>query len=188
MPLEPRGRARLVVLVSGSGSNLQALIDAADDPFYPAQVVAVGADVADAFGLVRASDARIPTFVVKPGEHADRAGWDAALADAVAAFEPDWIVCAGFMRVLGPAFVDRFAERIVNTHPALLPSFAGAHGVRDALAYGVKVTGCTVHLVDVGVDTGPVLAQGAVDREGGGEASGGRFQIALHTRKLACQP
>jgi phosphoribosylglycinamide formyltransferase-1 len=176
VPPEPRDRARLVVLVSGSGSNLQALIDAADDPFYPAQVVAVGADVADAFALVRASDARIPTFVVKPGEHADRAGWDAALADAVAAFEPDWVVCAGFMRVLGPAFVDRFAERIVNTHPALLPSFPGAHGVRDALAYGVRVTGCTVHLVDAGVDTGPVLAQGAVAVEPDDD------EAALHER------
>jgi phosphoribosylglycinamide formyltransferase 1 len=176
VPSEPRGRARLVVLVSGSGTNLQALLDAADDPYYPAQVVAVGSDVADAFGLVRAADAAIPTFVVRPGDHVGRAGWDVALADAVAALEPDWIVCAGFMRVLGPAFVDRFAERIVNTHPALLPSFPGAHGVRDALAYGVKVSGCTVHLVDAGVDTGPVLAQGVVDVEPGDD------EAALHER------
>ena len=165
MPLEPRDRARLVVLVSGSGTNLQALLDAADDPHYPAHVAAVGADVADAFGLVRASDAGIPTAVVAPASYADRGAWDIALADAVAAHDPDWVVCAGFMRILGPAFVSRFAGRIVNTHPALLPSFPGAHGVRDALAYGVKVTGCTVHLVDDGVDTGPVLAQAAVSVE-----------------------
>ena len=98
----------------------------------------------------------------------DKTGLDElarGLADAVAAHDPDWVVCAGFMRILGPAFVSRFAGRIVNTHPALLPSFPGAHGVRDALAYGVKVTGCTVHLVDDGVDTGPVLAQAAVSVE-----------------------
>ncbi len=155
-------RSRLVVLVSGSGSNLQALLDAAEDPRYPAEVVAVGADVPDAFGLERAAGAGVTTFVVEPKAYADRAAWTAALADAVAAHQPDWVVCAGFMRILGPAFVQRFAGRIVNTHPALLPSFPGAHGVRDALAYGVKVTGCTVHLVDEGVDTGPVLAQAAV--------------------------
>jgi phosphoribosylglycinamide formyltransferase-1 len=155
-------RSRLVVLVSGSGSNLQALLDAAEDPRYPAEVVAVGADVPDAYGLERAAGAGVTSFVVEPKAYADRAAWTAALADAVAAHEPDWVVCAGFMRILGPAFVQRFAGRIVNTHPALLPSFPGAHGVRDALAYGVKVTGCTVHLVDEGVDTGPVLAQAAV--------------------------
>jgi phosphoribosylglycinamide formyltransferase-1 len=155
-------RSRLVVLVSGSGSNLQALLDAAEDPRYPAEVVAVGADVPHAYGLERAAGAGVTSFVVEPKAYADRAAWTAALADAVAAHEPDWVVCAGFMRILGPAFVQRFAGRIVNTHPALLPSFPGAHGVRDALAYGVKVTGCTVHLVDEGVDTGPVLAQAAV--------------------------
>jgi phosphoribosylglycinamide formyltransferase 1 len=171
VPLEPRDRARLVVLVSGSGTNLQALLDAADDPHYPARVVAVGADVADAFGLVRASDAGIATLVVAPTSYADRGAWDVALADAVAAHDPDWVVCAGFMRILGPAFVSRFSGRIVNTHPALLPSFPGAHGVRDALAYGVKVTGCTVHLVDDGVDTGPVLAQAVVDVDPGDDES-----------------
>jgi phosphoribosylglycinamide formyltransferase-1 len=155
-------RARLVVLVSGSGSNLQALLDAATDPRFPAEVVAVGADVPTAFGLQRATDAELPMFVVEPSSYADRAAWTDALADAVAAHEPDWVVCAGFMRIIGPAFVQRFAGRIVNTHPALLPSFPGAHGVRDALAYGVKVTGCTVHLVDEGVDTGPILAQASV--------------------------
>jgi phosphoribosylglycinamide formyltransferase-1 len=155
-------RSRLVVLVSGSGSNLQALLDAAEDPRYPAEVVSVGSDVKDAYGLVRAGAAGVPFWALEPSDFADRPAWTEALADAVAAHEPDWVVCAGFMRILGPAFVQRFAGRIVNTHPALLPSFPGAHGVRDALAYGVKVTGCTVHLVDEGVDTGPVLAQAAV--------------------------
>ena len=162
VPENAQRRARLVVLVSGSGSNLQALLQAATDPRFPAAVVAVGADVADSCALVRATAAEIPAFVVAPGDHADRAAWNDALADAVAAHEPDWVVCAGFMRILGPAFVQRFAGRIVNTHPALLPSFPGAHGVRDALASGVKVSGCTVHLVDDGVDTGPILAQVSV--------------------------
>ena len=161
----PSARTRLVVLVSGSGTNLQALLDAAADPSYPAEVVAVGADTAGIAGLDRAATAGLPSFVVPLADHSDRADWDIALADAVAAHAPDWVVCAGFMRILGAGFLDRFPERVVNTHPALLPSFPGAHGVRDTLAYGVKVTGCTVHLVDSGVDTGPVLAQGAVPVE-----------------------
>ena len=166
MPTDrPSARTRLVVLVSGSGTNLQALLDASADPAYPAEVVAVGADTAGITGLDRAGAAGLPSFVVPLADHADRADWDVALADAVAAHEPDWVVCAGFMRILGAGFLDRFPERVVNTHPALLPSFPGAHGVRDTLAHGVKVTGCTVHLVDSGVDTGPVLAQGTVPVE-----------------------
>ena len=161
----PSARTRLVVLVSGSGTNLQALLDASADPAYPAEVVAVGADTAGIAGLDRAAAAGLPSFVVPLAVHADRADWDVALADAVAAHEPDWVVCAGFMRILGAGFLDRFPERVINTHPALLPSFPGAHGVRDTLAYGVKLTGCTVHLVDSGVDTGPVLAQGTVPVE-----------------------
>lgn len=151
-------RARLVVLVSGGGTNLQALIDAPGDSF---DIVGVVADRQDAGGLDRAAAAGIPTRVVVP--LADRAAWDRAVASALADFAPDWIVCAGFMRILGPAVLDAFPWRIVNTHPALLPAFPGAHGVRDALAYGARVTGCTVHLVDAGVDTGPILAQGVVD-------------------------
>lgn len=151
-------RARLVVLVSGGGTNLQALIDAPGDSF---DIVGVVADRDDAGGLDRAAAAGIPTRVVVP--QADRAAWDRALASSLADFAPDWIVCAGFMRILGPAVLNAFPWRIVNTHPALLPAFPGAHGVRDALAYGARVTGCTVHLVDAGVDTGPILAQGAVD-------------------------
>ncbi|NUS65114.1 MAG: phosphoribosylglycinamide formyltransferase [Saccharothrix sp.] len=154
--------ARVVVLVSGSGTLLQALLDAAADPGYPVEVVAVGADRDGIEGLSRAERAGVPAFAVKLRDHADRAAWDTALADAVEAHEPDLVVSAGFMKILGPAFLARFGGRMVNTHPALLPAFPGAHGVRDAVDYGVKVTGATVHLVDGGVDTGPILAQEAV--------------------------
>ncbi|WP_225847815.1 phosphoribosylglycinamide formyltransferase [Streptomyces sp. HPF1205] len=156
--------ARLVVLVSGSGTNLQALLDAiAADPGYGATVVAVGADRTGIAGLERAERAGLPTFVVRVRDHDSRAAWDLALAEAVAAHEPDLVVSAGFMKIVGKEFLARFGGRFVNTHPALLPSFPGAHGVRDALAYGAKVTGCTVHFVDDGVDTGPVIAQGVVE-------------------------
>ncbi|MDQ2582451.1 MULTISPECIES: phosphoribosylglycinamide formyltransferase [Saccharothrix] len=154
--------ARVVVLVSGSGTLMQALLDAAADPGYPVEVVAVGADRAGIEGLARAERAGVPTFTAKLRDHADRAAWDVALADAVEAHRPDLVVSAGFMKILGPAFLARFGGRMVNTHPALLPAFPGAHGVRDAVDYGVKVTGATVHLVDGGVDTGPILAQEAV--------------------------
>ncbi len=154
--------ARLVVLVSGSGTNLQALLDASADPAYGARVVAVGSDRAGAYGLERARAPDVPTFVVPVRDYPDRAAWDEALTKETASYEPDLVVCAGFMRVLGQAFLSEFADRVVNSHTALLPSFPGAHAVRDALAHGVKVTGVTVHLVDAGVDTGPILAQAAV--------------------------
>jgi phosphoribosylglycinamide formyltransferase-1 len=154
--------ARLVVLVSGAGTNLQALLDACADPAYGAEVVAVGADRDRIAGLERAEREGLPTFVVRTRDHATRDDWDTALAGQVAAHDPDLIVSAGFMKILGKTFLDRFGGRIVNTHPALLPAFPGAHAVRDALAYGVKVTGCTVHFVDEGVDTGPVIAQESV--------------------------
>lgn len=153
---------RIVALVSGSGTNLQAVLDAVAGGHLPLEIAAVGADVPGVQGLARAEAAGVPTFTVSVKEHADRDAWNVALADAVAAYEPDLVVCSGFMRILGAGFLERFAGRIVNTHPALLPSFPGAHGVRDALAYGVKVTGCTVHWVDAGVDTGRIIAQAAV--------------------------
>ncbi|MBL1290096.1 phosphoribosylglycinamide formyltransferase [Streptomyces sp. NE06-03E] len=157
--------ARVVVLVSGSGTNLQALLDAiGDDPDgYGARIVAVGADRHGTLGVERAERAGLPTFVCKLGEYASRDEWDAALTEAVAEHRPDLVVSAGFMKIVGKAFLAGFGGRIINTHPALLPSFPGAHGVRDALAYGVKVTGCTVHFVDDGVDTGPIIAQGVVE-------------------------
>jgi phosphoribosylglycinamide formyltransferase 1 len=152
---------RLVVLVSGSGTNLQALLSACADPGYAAEIVAVGADRKDIEGLARAERAGIPTFVVRVEDHADRSSWDAALTEAVAAFTPDFVVSAGFMKILGPRFLEKFPT--VNTHPALLPAFPGAHAVRDALAYGVRMTGCTVHLVAASAATGPVIAQAAVE-------------------------
>lgn len=162
----PERPARLVVLVSGSGTNLQALLDAiaaGGAAGFGAEVVAVGADRSGIEGLERAERAGIPSFVCRVKDHATRAEWDRALTEATAAYEPDLVVSAGFMKILGREFLARFGGRCVNTHPALLPSFPGAHGVRDALAYGVKVTGCTVHLVDDGVDTGPIIAQGVVE-------------------------
>lgn len=148
--------------MSGAGTNLQALLDACGDESYGARIVAVGADRADASGLERARGAGIPTFVVRLGEHPDRVAWDSALAEVVAGYIPDLVVFAGFMKIVGKGFVERFPGRIVNTHPALLPAFPGAHAVRDTLAYGSKLTGATVHLVDVDVDSGPVVAQRAV--------------------------
>jgi phosphoribosylglycinamide formyltransferase 1 len=154
--------ARLVVLVSGAGTNLQALIDASRDPAYGAAIVAVGADRDGIAALDRAKAANIPTFVTKVRDFPTRDAWDDALAAGCAEYDPDLIVCAGFMKLVGKSFLARFSGRCLNTHPALLPSFPGMHGVRDALSYGVKVTGCTVFLVDEGVDAGPVLAQAAV--------------------------
>ncbi|MGW1175939.1 phosphoribosylglycinamide formyltransferase [Kitasatospora sp. NPDC002543] len=178
-PPRTPGPARLVVLVSGSGTNLQALIDAAADPAYGAEILAVGADRDGIVGLERAQKAGLPTFVHRVKDHPDRAAWDGALTASVAEYQPDLVVTAGFMKILGPEFIAAFAGRIVNTHPALLPSFPGAHGVTDALAYGVKVTGCTVHLVDSGVDTGPIIAQGVVEVVDADHADGGD---ALHER------
>jgi phosphoribosylglycinamide formyltransferase-1 len=154
------------VLVSGSGTNLQALLDAIaaeGASGYGAEIVAVGADRAAIAGLERAERAGLATFVCRVKDHATRDEWDRALAEATAAYAPDLVVSAGFMKIVGKEFLARFGGRIVNTHPALLPSFPGAHGVRDALAYGAKVTGCTVHFVDDGVDTGPIIAQGVVE-------------------------
>ncbi|KOS55857.1 phosphoribosylglycinamide formyltransferase [Rhodococcus rhodochrous] len=150
--------ARVVVLASGTGSLLRSLIDATHTDGYPARIVAVGVD-RECAAEGHAEAAGIPHVRVALREHPDRAAWDRALTDAVAAHEPDLVVSAGFMKILGPVFLDRFGGRIVNTHPALLPAFPGAHAVPDALAYGVKVTGSTVHLVDAGIDTGPILAQ-----------------------------
>ncbi|MCC5031693.1 phosphoribosylglycinamide formyltransferase [Streptomyces sp. WAC 00631] len=188
-PLRARSRtpaggrpARLVVLVSGSGTNLQALLDAvaaAPDGSYGAEIVAVGADRDGIAGLERAERAGLPTFVCRLGDHPDRAAWDRALTEATARFAPDLVVSAGFMKIVGKEFLARFGGRFINTHPALLPSFPGAHAVRDALAYGVGVTGCTVHFVDDGVDTGPVIAQGVVEVRDEDHEDGG---AALHER------
>lgn len=153
--------AGIVVLVSGSGTLLQALLDASLDPAYGVRVLAVGADRDDTEGLRRAERAGVETFVCRVRDFADRGAWDEALAAEIASRAPDFVVTAGFMKILGPATLE--GRTILNTHPALLPSFPGAHAVRDALAHGVKVTGTTAHLVDAGVDTGPILAQRAVE-------------------------
>jgi phosphoribosylglycinamide formyltransferase 1 len=154
--------ARLVVLVSGVGTNLQALIDASADPAYGAEVVAVGADRDGIEALRRAEKAEIPTFVLRVDDYPSREEWDEALTSSVATFQPDVVVLAGFMRLTGAAFLSRFGGRAVNTHPALSPAFPGMRGPQAALEYGVKVTGCTLFVVDEGVDTGPIVAQTAV--------------------------
>jgi phosphoribosylglycinamide formyltransferase-1 len=163
-------------MISGSGTLLQSLIDADRD--Y--DICLVVADRA-ADGLARAQRAGIATAVVTPADHPDRDAWNRALAAVVAAHEPDWVVSAGFMRILGEGFLDQFPQRVINSHPALLPAFPGAHAVRDALAYAVKVTGCTVHLVDAGVDTGPIIAQRAVEVEPGDD------EQSLHERIKAVE-
>lgn len=175
---------RVVVLVSGSGTLLASLLDATADPGHPAQVVAVGADRRDIAGLQRADRAGLPGFPVPLREHPDRASWDVALTGAVAEHEPDLVVSAGFMKILGPAFLERFAGRTVNTHPALLPAFPGAHAVTDALAHGVRVSGATVHLIDSGVDTGPILAQQAVEVLPDDSAEGLHERIKTVERRL----
>jgi phosphoribosylglycinamide formyltransferase-1 len=153
----------IVVLVSGAGTNLQALIDATADPAYGVRIAAVGADRDQIEGLSRARRAGIPTFVCRVGDYSTRQEWDVALASQVAAYRPELVVLAGFMKLAGPAFLAQFGGRTVNTHPALSPSFPGTHGPADALGYGVKVTGCTLFVVDAGIDTGPIVAQRAVE-------------------------
>jgi len=176
--------ARLVVLVSGSGTLLQALLDATAEPGYPARVVAVGADRDGIEGLARAERAGVSTFVRRVGDYPDREAWDVALAEAVAEHRPDLVVSAGFMKIVGPRFRAGIGCPMINTHPALLPAFPGAHGVADALAYGVKITGATVHVVDDGVDTGPVLAQAAVPVEPGDTVETLHERIKIEERRL----
>ncbi|WP_192796782.1 phosphoribosylglycinamide formyltransferase [Serinicoccus kebangsaanensis] len=152
--------ARVLVLVSGSGTLLQAVLEACDDPGYGVEVVAVGADRDQIQGLERARVRGIPTFVERLADHPDRDAWDAAMVAHLDEHRPDLVLSAGFMKILGPAVLA--GHRVVNTHPALLPAFPGARAVRDALAHGVRVTGCTLHEVDDGVDTGPIVDQRAV--------------------------
>ena len=152
---------RLVVLASGTGSLFVRVAEAVAAGDVAAELVALVTD-RECPAVERAAELGVAAVVVPPRRYPDRAAWDAALAVRLQALEPDWLVSAGFMRILGPAVLAAFPQRILNTHPALLPAFPGAHAVRDALAYGVRVSGCTVHLVDAGTDTGPVLAQAAV--------------------------
>ena len=154
---------KVCVLLSGSGTLCQALLDAIADGEVDAEVVAVVSDQADAYGLERARQRGIPAVAHPLPRGGDRARWDRELTELVAGFEPDLVASAGFMKLVGADFLARFGGRTINTHPALLPSFPGMHGPRDALRAGVKVSGATVFVVDAGVDTGPILAQRAVD-------------------------
>ena len=153
---------RVVVLISGRGSNLAAILNAIDCGDCAAQVVGIVSDRAKAHGLALGEPHGIPTTVVRPKDHPDRDAWDRALADAIGAYDPELIVLAGFMRIVGAPIIDRFAPRIINVHPSLLPAFRGAHGAADAIDAGVRLSGCTVHIVDSGLDSGPIIAQAAV--------------------------
>jgi phosphoribosylglycinamide formyltransferase-1 len=175
---------RIVVLVSGTGSNLQAVIDAVRAGELDVEIAAVGADREGTYGIERSDEAGIETFVVNFNSFPTRAEWDAALADKVASYRPDVVVSSGFMRIVSAEFIARFGGRYLNTHPALLPAFPGAHGVRDALDYGVKVTGCTVHWADAGVDTGPIIAQEALAVADGEDEDSLHERIKIVERRL----
>ena len=184
---EPHPPGRLLVLVSGAGTNLQALLDATADNSFGAQVVAVGADRSGIAGLARAQAAGVPTFTCRVSDHPAREDWDRALTAVCASFQPDLVILAGFLKLVGKPFLAAFGGRVINTHPALLPSFPGLHGVRDALRYGVKVTGCTVFLVDSGTDTGPVMAQAAVPVLDGDDEDTLHERIKVAERTLLAQ-
>jgi phosphoribosylglycinamide formyltransferase 1 len=186
VPLPP-DPLRLVVLISGSGTLLQALIDACAAPDFGAQVVGVGADRDQIPGLRRAERAGIPTFVHPLPARADRVEWDRQLTDLVAGFNPALVVMAGFMKLVGPQFLAAYGGRLINSHPALLPSFAGMHGARDALAYGVKISGATIFLVDDGVDTGVILDQVAVRVEDDDSVEDLHERIKVAERDLLVQ-
>lgn len=174
--------ARVVVLISGAGSNMAALMEAAKDPAYGAEIVAVGTDREGTRGVEVAEAAGVPTFVVPFRAYADRAEWDTAMSDRITEYEPDLVVSAGFMRILGPAVVGR--HQAVNIHPALLPSFPGAHAVREALAHGVRVTGTTIHFLDEGVDSGPIIDQVMVPVEDGDDESTLHERIKVVERRM----
>ena len=173
----------VVVLISGTGSNLLALLKAADHPLYPVRVLAVGSDRA-AEGLAHADLYGVPSFVVEPSRFPDTQTWSKKLQENIEHFDPDLIVLAGFMRILPPSFIERFSPKIINTHPSLLPMFPGAHAVRDALATGARETGVTIHVVDKGVDTGPIIAQKTVTVMPADDESSLHERIKIEERKL----
>jgi phosphoribosylglycinamide formyltransferase-1 len=173
-----------VVLVSGEGTNLQALLDAGTDPAYGARVVAVGSDRDGIEGLRRAERAGLPTFIRRLGDHADRAGWDAALAADVRRHDPDLVVLAGFMKLVGGRFLEEYAGRCFNTHPALSPAFPGMHAPADALAYGVRYTGATLFVVDAGIDTGPIVAQAVVPVQDDDDVTALHERIKVAERRM----
>lgn len=165
----------IVVLISGSGSNLRALLEACDNPLYPAKILAVGAD-SPATGLEHAEEFGVPSFVVEQQNFSNREDWSQRVLEHIEFLKPDLVVLAGFMKILPESFVSALSPRLINLHPSLLPEFPGAHAVRDALAAGAKKTGSTIHIVDAGVDTGPVISQRELD------ILPGESQDALHER------
>ena len=173
----------VVVLISGTGSNLLALLKAADHPLYPVRVLAVGSDKA-AEGLAHADLYGVPTFVVEPSRFSNVETWSRKLQETIEHFDPDLIVLAGFMRILPPSFVERFGPNIINTHPSLLPLFPGAHAVRDALASGARETGVSIHVVDAGVDTGPIISQKSVTVMPADDEASLHERIKIEERKL----
>ncbi|GAA4393923.1 phosphoribosylglycinamide formyltransferase [Tsukamurella soli] len=184
--MPPCAPARIVVLASGTGSLLQALLAATAAPGYPGSVVGIVAD-RDCRAVHIAAEAGLPATVVRLGDHPGRAAWDDALLTAVDGLAPDLVVAAGFMKLLGPGFIRAYGGRVINAHPALLPAFPGAHAVPDALAYGVAVTGSTVHLVDDGLDTGPILAQEPVAVQAGDTVETLHERIKVVERRLLAE-
>jgi phosphoribosylglycinamide formyltransferase-1 len=176
----------LVVLISGGGSNLRALLEAASDAEYPARVVAVGAD-READGFEHAEHFGVPTFSVSFSNFADRAAWGDELLAQIRQWQPDLVVLSGFMRLVPPRVVAALAPNLINTHPAYLPEFPGAHGVRDALAAGVEQTGASVIVVDEGVDSGPILAQRRIPVHPGDDESSLHDRIKVVERELLVQ-
>jgi phosphoribosylglycinamide formyltransferase 1 len=173
----------VVVLISGAGSNLLALLKAADHPLYPVRILAVGSDRA-AEGLAHADLYGVPTFVIEPTRFSDVESWSKKLQETIEHFEPDLIVLAGFMRILPPSFIERFGPNIINTHPSLLPMFPGAHAVRDALAAGARETGVTIHVVDSGLDTGPIIEQKTITVFPADDVASLHERIKVEERKL----
>ena len=173
----------VLVLISGSGSNLLALLKAAEHPLFPAKILAVGSDK-PASGLAHADLYGVPTFVVEPAKFSDTQSWAKKLEENISHYNPDLIVLAGFMKILPSSFVHTFTPRIINIHPSLLPSFPGAHAVRDALASGAKETGTTIHIVDEGVDTGPILGQQSLSVLPSDDESSLHERIKVLERKL----
>jgi phosphoribosylglycinamide formyltransferase-1 len=181
-----RVRQRLVVLISGSGTNLLSLVESLPGAAIPADVVAVGSDT-DAPGLRHATERSLPTFVIPLSEFSSREEWGVALGDALDSYSPDVIILSGFMKLLPASLVSRFAPRILNTHPAYLPEFPGAHAVRDALEAGVSQTGASVIVVDEGIDTGEILAQERVPIQSGDDESALHDRIKAVERRLLLQ-
>ena len=173
----------VVTLISGTGSNLLALLKACDNPLYPAKMLAVGSDIA-AEGLFHAEQFGVPSFVVEPKRFESKDAWAEVLASNIRHLNPDLIVLAGFMRILPKSFVDEFYPRVINLHPSLLPKFPGAHAVRDAITAGESVTGCTLHVVDAGVDTGPIIDSRQLEIDKGDSESSLHEKIKNEEKKM----